>query len=242
MLSFIVPAHNEEDSIVACLHAIREAAASLGLDHEMIVVDDASTDTTAALAEGAGARVIPVAVRQISRARNAGALGARGDVLVFVDADTLVDAVVMRATLQALDAGAIGGGCAFRFDEPVPTWVKRTLPAALALGRRARLAAGCFLYCRREVFLRVGGFSEEVFAGEEIFLSRLLQKEGPFVILPEAVLTSGRKLRTYSGWAIFGMALRLLAAGRHGLRGREGLGLWYGPRRPDRRPDTGPDA
>lgn len=233
MLSFVVPAHDEQATIGAVVAAIDSAARSAGVEFEVIVVDDSSTDATAVLAEAAGARVVPVALRQISAVRNAGAAEAKGTVLVFVDADTLINAKVVAGLVSAIGQGAIGGGSAIRFDLPHPRWVDWVMPPALWLGRRARLAAGCFLFCDARVFRAVGGFSEEVFAGEEILLSRRLHQEGEFVILPEPVETSARKLRTYSSWQLMALVLRILAAGHRGLRERQGLGLWYGPRRAD---------
>ena len=70
--------------------------------YEIIVVDDGSTDRTATLAEECGARVANVHHRQIARVRNAGARVAVGDILVFVDADTVITVSTLRATLDAL--------------------------------------------------------------------------------------------------------------------------------------------
>jgi cellulose synthase/poly-beta-1,6-N-acetylglucosamine synthase-like glycosyltransferase len=234
MLSFIVPAHDEEASVAAAVRAIVAAAA--GVAHEIIVVDDASTDRTAALAAAAGARVVPVALRQIAAARNAGAAAARGDSFVFVDADTLIAADVVAGLMRALAAGAVGGGAGVRFDEPTPRWVRVVLPASLWLARRLRLSGGCFLFSSRAAFEAVGGFDETLFAAEEIRLCRALRTRGELVILRETVLTSGRKLRTYSGWELLGAFARVLFAGRDGLRDRSRLGLWYAPRRVDRAP------
>ncbi len=90
MLSFIVPAHDEEAAIAATVRAIRAAAASAQAAFEIIVVDDASSDRTAELAAAEGAQVLRIERRQIAAARNAGARAARGDTFVFVDADTLI--------------------------------------------------------------------------------------------------------------------------------------------------------
>jgi len=79
MLSFVVPAHNEEASVAAVVGAIATAATKVCAAHEIIVVDDASTDATAARAAAAGARVVPVAFRQIAATRNAGARAAAGE-------------------------------------------------------------------------------------------------------------------------------------------------------------------
>ncbi|MFN2382878.1 MAG: glycosyltransferase, partial [Gemmatimonadota bacterium] len=73
MLSFIIPAHDEAEGIGATLRALQSAAASIGAPYELIVVDDASSDATGALAAAAGARVVPIAARHIAAARNAGA-------------------------------------------------------------------------------------------------------------------------------------------------------------------------
>ena len=72
MISFIVPAYNEELLLPATLSALEAAAHALGEPSEIVVVDDASTDRTAAVAEEHGARVIQVNHRQIAATRNSG--------------------------------------------------------------------------------------------------------------------------------------------------------------------------
>src|SRR5205814_1448546 len=116
IISFVVPAYNEERLIGGTLDAIHAAAREIGQHYEVIVADDASTDRTAAIARAHGARVIAVRFRQIARVRNAGARAATGSVLIFVDADTIVTPVTVRRTLDALAGGAAGGGAAIAFD------------------------------------------------------------------------------------------------------------------------------
>ena len=72
MISFIVPAYNEEHELSDTLAAIRDAASGAARPYEIVVVDDASTDATAKIASDAGAKVIPINRRQIAAARNAG--------------------------------------------------------------------------------------------------------------------------------------------------------------------------
>src|SRR5438105_516284 len=72
MISFIVPAYNEETELPSTLGAIRAATSGLSQPVEIIVVDDASTDATPEIAEQAGARVVSIHRRQIGAARNAG--------------------------------------------------------------------------------------------------------------------------------------------------------------------------
>ena len=120
-----------------------------------------------------------------------------------------------------------------RFDEPIPRWVRLVLPLGNWLGRRLGLTGGCFLFCSRAAFDAVGGFDETLYAAEEIALCRALRTRGRLTILHESVLTSGRKLRTYSGREILASFLAIVRAGRRGVQDRSRLGIWYDPRRPD---------
>jgi glycosyltransferase involved in cell wall biosynthesis len=234
-VSFIIPAHNEEQLLGRTLAALHAAAAAtgVGVPYEMIVVDDDSSDRTAAIARDAGARVVAVTHRQIARARNAGARSATGDLFVFVDADTVVDAVTLRATLAAIEAGAIGGGALLRFDGTLPLLARCIAGATRLTMQMSGLAAGAYIFCTRQAFDAVGGFDESLFVTEEIALSRALHRVGRMVILRESVLTSGRKARTHSGRELLAPIARLFRHGPTALRRREHLDLWYGRRRND---------
>jgi glycosyltransferase involved in cell wall biosynthesis len=234
VISFIVPAYNEERLLGQTLASIHAAAAALGSrPYEIVVVDDASTDGTAEIARRSGARVVGVRLRQIAGTRNAGARAARGDIFIFVDADTIVPAATLAAALDALATGAVGGGAAFRLDGRIP-WHGRVLVFVVAtVMRLGRLAAGCFLFCTRQAFEAAGGFDEQLFATEEIALSRALGRQGRLVILRETIETSGRKLRTHSGWDLVRLLGAFVGFGPRILRSRDRLGLWYGTRRAD---------
>ncbi len=233
MLSIVVPAHDEELLIGRTLAALQEAGAALGGPFEIVVVDDASTDRTAAIAHDHGARVVTVAHRQISATRNAGARAGVGDMLLFVDADTVVSPAAVRGAVDAMAAGAAGGGCLFAFDGEVPLYGRVLLKTLLPFYYRFGLASGCFLFCTRAAFEGVGGFDETLYAAEEMAMSRALHRQGRFVVLREEVVTSGRKLRAYSGRESLGLLARLALSGERGVRRRKGLELWYAPRRPD---------
>ena len=120
MISFIVPAYNEQRVLGGALNAIHAAGLASGEPSEIVVADDASTDDQAAVAARHGAVVVTTSNRQIAATRNAGARGARGDWFIFVDADTLVNEAVVRAAVEALRAGAVGGGSAVAFDGIIP--------------------------------------------------------------------------------------------------------------------------
>lgn len=243
MISFVVPAHNEARVIGETLHAIALAADAVdiatsgapprqtGVHWEVLVVDDASSDATAGIARGHGARVLRVEHRHIAATRNAGAAAARGDVLVFVDADTLIDTSVLRAALQALRRGAVGGGAAVMLRGRLALHERALVRLSVVGFRLARIAPGCFVFCTRAAFEAAGGFDETYYAGEDVAISRALARQGEFVVLREAVRTSARKLRTFSALEHLRLMLRFAWRGRAMLRSRRDLGLWYGERR-----------
>lgn len=224
-LSIIVPAYNEELLLPATLGALKDAIAGVGLPAELIVVDDASTDRTAEVARELGARVVPVALRHIAGARNAGGRVATGDLLVFVDADTIVPAGVLGDAVKAYEAGAVGGGAGVRYPVNDPRWAVVVTAIVIWVMRRTKWAAGCFVFARKDAFDRVGGFDERYFASEEIHFSRAVKKHGRFVMLDGEVITSARKARMFSARTVFLQFLAMLWPGA--LKRRDRLGFWY---------------
>lgn len=234
--SIVIPAHNEAELLPATLDGLVVAMRAVPLAGEIVVCDNASTDRTAELARAGGARVVAEPVRQIARARNSGARAARGRFLVFVDADTLVPPGLLRQAVAALAEGrACGGGAAVAMEGVEDGVAGRMVRLWNAVSAARRLAAGSFLFARRDAFLAAGGFSAKVYASEEIWLSRELKRWGrsrglPFVILrDQAVLTSGRKARWYPTPLLLAVALGFLLCPPL-VRSRRYCWLWY--RRP----------
>ncbi|MBI1370952.1 MAG: glycosyltransferase [Planctomycetes bacterium] len=231
MISFIVPAHNEEALLGETLSHIQAAACALGELYELIVVDDDSTDRTASIAAEQGARVVSVKLRHIAAVRNAGAKEARGELLFFIDADTQISPRTLAAAWRSTQAGSTAGGALVEMTPPIPFSGRIALTLWNTISRTLRFAAGCFVFVKREAFEAVGGFNAEFFAAEEIALSVALHRCGPFTILPHHVRTSARKLQTHTaGMHLRTMALSILTLGRS-LRKREGLDIWYGQQR-----------
>src|SRR5947199_847836 len=122
MISFIIPAHNEEFELSSTLAAIHAAASSAAQPYEIIVVDDASTDATSEIAARAGAKVIRINRRQIAAARNAGARAAQGEYLFFVDADTRINRGHIVEAIIAIRTGYAGGSARVAMDGSIPIW------------------------------------------------------------------------------------------------------------------------
>src|SRR6266516_2746066 len=198
MISFIVPAHNEEFELSSTLAAIHAAASSAAQRYEIVVADDTSTDATPEIAAEAGAKMIGINRRQIAAARNAGARATEGKYLFFVDADTRINLAHVAEAIAALEAGYAGGSARVAMDGFIPIWGRMLLRGFSSVYFGLNLGAGAFLFTTRRNFDAVGGFDEQYFAGEEVYFSLALRKLGRFKVLREPILTSGRKLRMYS--------------------------------------------
>ena len=235
--SVVVPAFNEERLLAGSLAAIR-AAMSAFPDAELIVCDNNSTDRTAEIARAAGASVVFEPVNQIARARNRGAAAATGDWLVFVDADSYPSRELFADALQAMQGGrCLAGGATLDCPGVREPFLRSWLSFWNWLSRTARWAAGSFIFCEARVFREVGGFSEELFAGEEIDLFRRFKRrartEGREIVIlhRHPLATSDRKLRLYTKREqVLFMLKTLLLAGRP-LRDRNACYTWYDGKR-----------
>jgi len=234
MISFIVPAYNEEHELSNTLAAIREAASGATRPYEIIVVDDASTDATPEIASGSGAKVIPINRRQIAASRNAGAHAAQGEYLFFIDADTRINRAHVSGGIAALEGGYVGGSARVAMDGFVPIWGRMLLRGFSSVYFGLNLGAGAFLFTTRRNFDIVGGFDEQYFAGEEVYFSLELKKLGRFKVLREPVVTSGRKLRMYPAKQFLPNFFGVIIAGPRGVRSRAKLRLWYDGKREKR--------
>ena len=217
------------------LEALHAAGRASNQAYEIVVADDASTDSTVEIALQNNAVIVSVAHRQIAATRNAGAKAASGDWFIFVDADTLVNESVVLAAIQAMRNGAVGGGSGMRFDEPSPLYARLLLSLVVRLFRATDLAAGCFLFCTRNAFDKVAGFDEDYFGAEELVMSRALKQQGKFLILKQTVTTSARKLRTYSMKEVVLLTFEIFRRGTKAVKQREGMEFWYAERRKDTR-------
>ncbi len=239
-ISCVVPAYNEEKLLgrtLACIGESARAFEALGWGFELIVCDNNSTDRTAAVATECGARVVFEPVNQIGRARNRGAAAATGDWLVFVDADSEPSRELFESVAQEISSGRVlGGGSTVRMDREASLfgiWVH----GWNAISRVCRWAAGSFIFCDTSAFRSIGGFSLELYASEEIDLSKRLKQVGrrsskAFVILHRHPLkTSARKLDLYSGADIRRFLRAFLRHPKGTLKDPNACHFWYDGRR-----------
>ena len=190
VVSVIIPVRNRPAEIVACLNTLMQ------LDYpadrlETIVVDDASDDNTATVVERfSGVRLIRMAQhRQASFCRNRAAETARGDILAFIDSDCLADPAWLKALVPAFRdtlLGALGGWVDAAVEEngldryekvksslKMGNWFKRSDQA-----ERFFYVPSCNFLVRREIFLSLGGFREDLHVGEDVDFCWRLQDAG----------------------------------------------------------------
>ena len=226
-VSIIVPALNEAEGIAAVLAGLVPLR---NRGHEVIVVDGGSSDNTAALSRAAVDRVVS-APRGRASQMNAGAALARGEVLLFLHADTRLPENADARILQGLAASGRAWG---RFDVRIEG-ESRLLPViALFMNLRSRasgIATGDqAIFVRSDAFRRVGGFPP-IELMEDIALSRSLKRLSRPLCIADKAVTSGRRwerrgvLRTVllMGWLrlrfFFGSAPANLARLYDGERG-----------------------
>jgi glycosyltransferase involved in cell wall biosynthesis len=238
-ISIVVPAFNEERLLGDSLAQMKCAAGAFarrGWETELIVCDNNSTDRTAEIARGAGALVVFEPVNQIARARNRGAAVATGDWLVFVDADSRPSEELFDEVASRISSGdCLAGGATVRLDDC--HWLAKSVNGFWnLLSRNFHLLAGSFIFCETATFQRLDGFSEELFAGEELELTQRLKKvaweNGKRIVIlhRHALATSARKLYLYSYREHFRLMARA-AFNRRILTSREACHLWYDGRR-----------
>lgn len=236
MISFIVPAHNEQACLGSTLQAIHESALAVGQPYEVIVVDDASTDATAEIAWKNKARAVSVSHRQIAATRNSGGRAAKGERLFFVDADTTINPRAVIAALRAMEKGAVGGGAPAWFDkdEVVPLYIRCLGIFALTLPKLIGFSGGAFMFCTRAAFEATGGFNERLFWGEEGLFALALKREGRFVGLWERVSTSGRRFRKLTGMELLAGGIRMAFSPFKSFTQRASVEkVWYDSNRAD---------
>lgn len=199
-LSVIIPAYNEERCLPETLGQIREALSFAGCPAEMIVVDNGSRDATRQIAETFGARVILEQEHNIAKVRNRGAQNATGDVLIFIDADTLVPETLFEKIAAALEnEKCFGGAVAVAYGEFKRKWMRFYLLGWKFWGTVFNLAQGAAQYCRKAVFEELNGYDQSIFMGEDVEfywrLSGLARRNKGYLHFIEQppVLTSTRR-------------------------------------------------
>jgi rSAM/selenodomain-associated transferase 2 len=189
MISVIIPALNEEENISRCIGSIREESSSC----EIIVSDGGSTDRTKEAAAGFQGVTVVDSKKGRGRQMNAGASQAKGEVLLFLHADTTLEQGWAKGIMTAMkDASVVGGAFTFCVDNPLPkfrsveAWVRmRCAVFSLPYGDQG-------IFIRKTAFEKLGGYSD-IPLMEDVDILGKMKKHGTITILDKRAVTSGRR-------------------------------------------------
>lgn len=202
LFSVIIPTYNRVEYLRATLDSVRQQTFK---DFEVIVVDDGSTDGTAAYVSSLEGTVSFIQQTNAgpAAARNRGAEVARGTYLAFLDSDDLWFPWTLEnaaSVTNAVENPAIVSGPLFPFTDtselkgivPVPV-AYQTYPNYLLSSRDLHFVGSCAMVVRRDSFLSVGGFLKENMHGEDHDLTLRLGTSGKFVMIQAPAYVAYRR-------------------------------------------------
>lgn len=212
LLSIVIPAYNEAACLGETLANLNRARTLLDSNDntqtEIIVVDNDSDDATAAVARACGATVAFEKQHNVATVRNSGARVAHGDVLVFVDADTVVPVQLLARIAETMSDATCLGGAVDPDYRPQKMAVRVYLEGWRILGRLLGMAQGATQFCRRDSFMALKGYDETLFMGEDVDfywrLSRFATRQNTRVVFMEdlKVVPSTRRFDQWQLWRI----------------------------------------
>lgn len=205
MVSIIIPTYCEEENIERCLKSIEKQKFKKG-KIEIIVVDSNSPDNTKAIAEKYADKVINIKERGVSKARNIGAQKAKGEILLFLDADTLLDFKFIAEMYESFAdsnvvcvSGSVGGlerlgiiGDLFKFFHY--SLMNKVAALTAHLGFPSFPTVCCA--CRKSAFHEIRGFDEGLAVAEDLVFSRRMGRVGKCLVNKTAkAYTSLRRVK-----------------------------------------------
>jgi len=176
-------------------------------------------------------------INRIGGARNRGAAAASGNWLIFVDADCKPSRELFETVAAEIASGdCLAGGSTVVLEGEFP-WANRFTGIWNWLSQRFTLLAGSFIFCEAAAFREVGGFSNELFAGEELELSKKLKalaaerKKRVVILNRYPLVTSPRKIQLYTLRQHLWFMTRAALLPGATLRNREACSIWYDGKR-----------
>lgn len=193
-LSIIIPVLNEAEQIAATLLPLLDS------DVEIIVVDGGSCDQTVEIVQSLGVKVIVSPEKGRAHQMNYGAKVAQGEILFFLHGDTQIRWGYQKMIEEALSLpGVIAGAFELAIDDSAPflRWVEKMVNLRSRLFSLPYGDQGLFL--KTSVFQELGGFAPMPIM-EDFELIQRLKKKGQIKIVPQSVLTSGRRWQKLGVW------------------------------------------
>jgi glycosyltransferase involved in cell wall biosynthesis len=219
-ISLIVPARNEEEFLPLLLDSVKKAAERAPFGHssiEVIVVDNGSTDHTAAIANQRGCQIVHEERRIIAAVRNAGARVAKGEILTFTDADNIIHGDTFNEIEKALSSSKVVGGATGVHLERMSVGIACAYAIIVPMVWATSMDTGV-VFCRRKDFWDIGGYNERhLFAEDVEFLWRLrnhgrIRGQRLVRIRRCKAITSTRKFDQFGDWHYICLMFKFLSS------------------------------
>lgn len=182
MLSIIIPTLNEENYLPFLLGAIKGQSFK---DYEVIVADNNSKDKTREVAESFGCRIVSGGLP--ARARNQGAKNAKGDLLLFLDADIMITENFLKDSLEELKKRNLDVASCTLVPRTENLFWKNCFNVfynwPIVMSQKFMAYGAMAIFVKKEIFEKVGGFDEEIKLAEDHYFVRMSEKIGNFGIL-----------------------------------------------------------
>ena len=186
MISVIIPAYNEGRYIAKTLNSIKKQ----DFNHELIVVCNGCTDNTDKIAKKYTNRVFNLKEKNVSKARNYGAKKSKGEILVFLDADTCLSNNCLEIINESLNSSVVIGTC-----KGIPDSKKLIYRILLGIKNSLYLTpwVNGILFCKKDVFKKINGFNENIKIREYRDLIKRALIYGKFTMSNAEVINSMRR-------------------------------------------------
>jgi glycosyltransferase involved in cell wall biosynthesis len=190
-ISIIIPAHNEEELLPSTLEALRRQNYPT---FETIVVTNGCTDRTAEVVRGKCDQLIELEERGLGPARNTGGAQARGELLIFLDADTILEPNALRIIAKSFKPSHAAG--TLRGVPDVPRWSYKLIYFLKNFVHQSHAHHGSsgVILCWKKHFDAVGGFDNELYLRENSDLMKKLRRFGGYKYISSTpAITSMRR-------------------------------------------------
>jgi len=209
MISIVIPAFNEEKYLPRLLDSLARQSLT---DYELIVADASSRDKTVAFARNHGCRIVKGG--SPARGRNEGARQAKGEYLLFLDADVMVKETFLNDLMKQVRCRNLDVASGFVTPDSRKALDGLLVAISNFLGYLAQYTrphgSGFYIFVRKALHLRIGGFNENLFLAEDHdYLARAARK-GKFAYLTQPrVIFSMRRFDAEGRWTVVWKYLQL---------------------------------
>jgi glycosyltransferase involved in cell wall biosynthesis len=206
-ISVIIPAYNEEKYLPATLKAL---ARQNYRKFEVIVVGNGCTDRTEEVSRPLCDRFLYLEEKGLSKARNLGGKKARGELLLFLDADTLLAPEALEMVASRFDRTCAAGTVKGKPDTPRLTYRSLYLLKNLAHTLKIHRGSSGVMLCWRDHFKEVDGFDEQLHVRENSDLLNRLARYGKYICINEtAAVTSMRRYDQKGFWEMIWLWIKV---------------------------------